>query len=147
MEMRRLTATLLGNAIAAIISALAIPHWGCGNLIEDCTRGYDRAAIIAVAALLIIGLVFLIVVFIIDLVLICSSTVPPGLITARFILLYLGTGLILIAVIVFTARRNGLWSYFLAVIGSIFAVVVAILAIMTSRCVTRTERVVVRTTR
>ncbi|VDN20468.1 unnamed protein product [Dibothriocephalus latus] len=54
MELRRLTATLLGIAVAAIIIALAIPHWGCGNLIEDCPRGYDRDAIIAVAALLII---------------------------------------------------------------------------------------------
>ncbi|VDN29882.1 unnamed protein product [Dibothriocephalus latus] len=73
MEMRRLTATLLGIAVAAIILALAIPHWGCGNLLEGCARGYDRDAMIAVAALLIIGLACLIVVFIIDLVLICSS--------------------------------------------------------------------------
>uniref|UniRef100_A0A0X3P9R0 Neutral sphingomyelinase n=1 Tax=Schistocephalus solidus TaxID=70667 RepID=A0A0X3P9R0_SCHSO len=146
MEMRRLTATLLGIAVTAIILALALPHWGCGNLIENCPRGYDRDAIIAVAALLIIGLACLLVVFIIDLVLICSSVVPAGLLTARFVLLYLGAGLILIAVIVFTAKRNALWSYFLAVIGAIFAVLVAILAIMSSRCVTGSERVVVRTT-
>ncbi|VDN17429.1 unnamed protein product [Dibothriocephalus latus] len=126
--------------------ALADREDQCVDRVIDSHYGYERDAIIAVAALLIIGLACLIVVFIIDLVLICSSVVPAGLITARFVLLYLGTALILIAVIVFTAKRNALWSYFLALIGAIFAVLVAILAIMSSRCVTGSERVVVRTT-
>ncbi|VDN27942.1 unnamed protein product [Dibothriocephalus latus] len=129
----------LGQRHWAIITALAIPHWSCGNLFENFSRGYDRETIFAVAALLIIGLAFLIIIFIIDLVLICSSVMPAGLITARFVLLYLGTAPILTAVIVFTARRNGLWSHFLAVIGAIFAVLVAILAIMTSRKRSLTE--------
>jgi len=149
--MRRLTAALLGIAVACIIVALATSSWGCGNLFEGCTdrRFHDRDAMIAVAALLVIGLACLIVVFIIDLVLLCSTTVLSGTITARFVLLYIGAALTLIAVIIFTARRSQMWSFFLAVIGAIIAVIVSILAIMSSKCVTsRTQRVtVVRTTR
>lgn len=145
MEMRRLTAALLGLAIVFIIIALAISDWRNGLAFGG--YNYDKEAMIAVTFLIIIGLICLIVVFILDIVMLCQSTVPAGMLTARFVILYVGVSLIMIGVLVFTARRGGLWPYFLVVVGTVFACLVAILAAVYSRCVSSERVVVVRSAR
>lgn len=149
IEIRRLATILLGLAVSLVIIGLATSYWGCGDLFHSCQRYYKDVAI-AVLALLLVGVVCLGIVFILDLIGLCSDAYisSGGYTTARFILLYLGAACIFTAVLVFTGKFSGQWSYFLAVVGSVFALQVAILAILTSRCVTvRSERVVVRTTK
>lgn len=144
MDMRKLSAGLLGTAIAFIIIALAINSWHNGLGFG----GFGRDdAMVAVTFLIIIGLVCLIVVFLMDIVMLCQTAVPVGMITARFVMLYIGVVLILIGILVFTAKRGTLWSYFLVVVGAVFAILVAILAAVSSKCVSRERVVVVRSTR
>uniref|UniRef100_A0A5K3EJY7 MARVEL domain-containing protein n=1 Tax=Mesocestoides corti TaxID=53468 RepID=A0A5K3EJY7_MESCO len=143
--MRRLAAALLGIAIALIIIALAISDWRNGMAFGGSS--YDKEAMIAVTFLIIIGLICLLIVFILDMVMLCQTAVPAGTITARFVILYIGVALITIGVLVFTARRGGLWPYFLVVVGAVFAILVAILAAVSSKCVSRERVVVVRSTR
>ncbi|THD29033.1 hypothetical protein FGIG_11041 [Fasciola gigantica] len=150
IEIRRLATILLGLAVGLVIIGLATSSWGCGSLFEGCQRGYYKDAAIAVLILLIIGVVCLAIVFILDLVGLCSDVfvVSAGYLTTRFIFLYLGSTVLLIGVLVFTGSIGHAWSYFIATVGCVFAMQVAILAILSSRCVTTTttQRVVVRTT-
>ncbi|VDM30329.1 unnamed protein product [Hydatigera taeniaeformis] len=145
MEMRRLTAALLGIAIGLIIIALAITDWRYGLAFGGAN--HDKEAMTAVTFLIIIGLICLIIVFILDIVMLCQTAVPSGMLTARFVILYISVALIMIGVLVYTARRGGLWPYFLVVVGMVFAVLVAILAAVYSRCVSSERVVVVRSTR
>ncbi|GAA51373.1 hypothetical protein CRM22_007720 [Opisthorchis felineus] len=147
IELRRLSTILLGLAISLVIIGIATNHWGCGSLFEGC-QYRDKDATIAVLVLLLIGAVCLAVVFILDLIGLCSDVfvVSAGYLTTRFVLLYLGSAFLLIGILVFTGKKMFAWSYFLATVGTVFAMQVAILAIMSSRCVTGTQRVVVRTT-
>lgn len=142
MEMRKLTVSLLGIAIAMIIIALAISDWRNGLAFGGSS--YDKEAMVAVTFLIIIGLICLIIVFILDIVMLCQSAIPAGMMTARFVILYIGVALIMIGVLVFTSKRGGLWPYFLVVVGMVFAVLVAILAAVYSRCVSSERVVVVR---
>ncbi|VDO10225.1 unnamed protein product [Rodentolepis nana] len=145
MEMRKLTVALLGIAIAMIIIALAISDWRNGLAFGGSS--YDKEAMVAVTFLIIIGLICLIIVFILDIVMLCQSTVPAGMMTARFVILYIGVALIMIGVLVYTSKRGGLWPYFLVVVGMVFASLVAILAAVYSRCVSSERVVVVRSAR
>ncbi len=145
MDMRKLSAALLGIAIAVIIIALAISDWSRGLAFNGAY--HDKDAMTAVTFLIIIGLICLIIVFILDVVMLCQTAVPAGMITARFVMLYIGVVLIMIGVLVYTARRGGYWPYFLVVVGTVFAILVAILAAVSSKCVSRERVVVVRSTR
>lgn len=149
MQLRKLTVVIVAISIAFVVAALAIPRWHCGSLFEDCCRrgARDREAMIAIAALLVVGLACLIIIFIIDLVLLCQTVVSVGTMTARFVLLYLGVACIVIAVIVYTVKNNEAWSYVLVVVGAVFSILIALLAISTSQCVNRSDRVVVHTVR
>ncbi|CAH8598911.1 unnamed protein product [Schistosoma turkestanicum] len=150
LELRRLSTILLGLAITLIVIGLATSQWRCGGLFDTCQRDYKKDVIIAIIALLLIGVVCLAVVFILDLIGLCSDVIvtSAGYVTARFILLYLGTACLITGILVYTGKFDHIWSYFLATVGGVFAMQVAILAIMSSRCVSvRTERVVVRSTR
>ncbi|KAK4475417.1 hypothetical protein MN116_002473 [Schistosoma mekongi] len=149
IELRRLSTILLGLAISLIVIGMATSQWRCGGLFDSCQRGYSKDVIIAIIALLLIGVICLAVVFLLDLIGLCSDVIvtSAGYVTARFILLYLGTACLVTGILVYTGKFDHTWSYFLATVGGVFAVQVAILAILSSRCVTvRTERVV-RTTR
>ncbi|CAH8671083.1 unnamed protein product [Schistosoma margrebowiei] len=150
IELRRLSTILLGLAITLIVIGIATTKWGCGGLFDSCQRGHSKDAIIAILALLLIGVIALTVVFILDLIALCSDVliVSAGYITARFIILYLGTACVVTGILVYTGKFDNTWSYFLATVGGVFAMQVAILAIMSSRCITvNTERIVIRSTR
>ncbi|BHF68041.1 hypothetical protein SprV_0301107100 [Sparganum proliferum] len=138
--MRRLSCVVLAFAIVFLCLAIALPEWQCGGLFDSCTRGggSNRTLMIAVTALLVIGTALLAIVFIMDLVSFCSTVTTADEIIARFVMLYIGASLTLIAVIVYTVQTHQKWSYFLAVVGTIFATQVAILATMMSRCRSRT---------
>nr|AAW27680.1 SJCHGC02820 protein [Schistosoma japonicum]CAX70889.1 hypothetical protein [Schistosoma japonicum]CAX70890.1 hypothetical protein [Schistosoma japonicum]CAX70891.1 hypothetical protein [Schistosoma japonicum]CAX76016.1 hypothetical protein [Schistosoma japonicum] len=149
IELRRLSTILLGCAIALVVIGMATSQWRCGGLFDSCQRGYHKDVIIAIIALLLIGVICLAIVFLLDLIGLCSQVIVTsgGYVTARFILLYLGTACLVTGILVYTGKFDHTWSYFLATVGGVFAMQVAILAIMSSRCVTvHTERVV-RTTR
>ncbi|CAH8679157.1 unnamed protein product [Schistosoma haematobium] len=150
IELRRLSTTLLGLSITLIVIGMATSQWRCGGLFDSCQRGHSKDAIIAIVALLLIGVIALTVVFILDLIGLCSDVIvaSASYITARFILLYLGTACLVTGILVYTGKFDNTWSYFLATVGGVFAMQVAILAIMSSRCISvRTERVVVRSSR
>ncbi|VDP68627.1 unnamed protein product [Echinostoma caproni] len=146
IEIRRLATILLGLAIALVAVGLATSRWGCGGLFDSCQRHGYKDAVIAVIALLLVGIVCLAIVFILDLIGLCSDVfvVSAGYLTTRFILLYLGAACLLTGILVFTGKVGYAWSYFAATVGCVFALQIAILAIISSRCVTGTQRVVVR---
>ncbi|CAL8077507.1 unnamed protein product [Calicophoron daubneyi] len=148
IEIRRLATILLGLAIGLVALGLATSYWGCGSLFSHCQDRRDKDAVIAIIALLLVGVVCLGIVFLLDLIGLCSDgfVVSAGYLITRFILIYLGTACLFVAILVFTGRIGYAWSYFCAVVGTVFAIQVAILAIMSSRCVSGTQRVVVRTT-
>ncbi|VDN12286.1 unnamed protein product [Dibothriocephalus latus] len=136
MDLRRITATLLALTIVTLIVGLATPNWDCVSLFEDCIEegANERVAMISVAALLVIGLVCLTVVFILDVLYLRSKQLSGVAQVARFCLLYLGAAMLLVAVIVYTAQTHNHWSYFLAVASAAFGLTVAILGVMASRC-------------
>ncbi|TPP62191.1 hypothetical protein FGIG_10893 [Fasciola gigantica] len=147
IDLRRLSTILLGLAISLVIVGLATSYWSCGSLFDSCQRGMKDVTV-TVIVLLLIGLVSLCIVFILDLVGLCteSLTSSPGYITARFVLIYLGSTCLLIGILVFTGKIGRAWSYFVSTVGCVFAIQVAILAIMSSRCTAKRERVVVTRT-
>ncbi|CAH8456212.1 unnamed protein product [Dicrocoelium dendriticum] len=136
LDIRRLGTILLGVSIGLITIGLAISNWRCGNLFEGCQHLYDSDMIISVAALLVIGVVCLAIVFVLDILGARSSTFAEntGYLTARFVLLYLGAACTLIAVIVYTVKVGHEWSYFITVVGTVIAVHIALLALLHSRC-------------
>ncbi|KAL7059537.1 hypothetical protein AAHC03_013431 [Spirometra sp. Aus1] len=142
MDLRRVTSALLALTIVTLIVGLATPNWDCVGLFEDCIKegANERDAMISVAALLVIGLVCLTVVFILDVVSLCSKQLSGPAHVVRFILLYLGAALLLVAVIVYTAETHNHWSYFLAVASAAFGLTVAILGVMSSRCITTSSQ-------
>ncbi|VDD80874.1 unnamed protein product [Mesocestoides corti] len=144
MIIRKLTAFLLAICVVALIVALCLRDWECGNLFEGCTDegAPQRDAMLSVVSMLVIGLVFVFLVFVIDVVMLCKRVVPSGLITARFVFIYLGAALVFIAVIVYTAMRTSMWGYFLSVVAATISMVIAMMAVASSRCVSKTERVV-----
>ncbi|THD29093.1 hypothetical protein D915_000078 [Fasciola hepatica] len=147
IDLRRLSTILLGLAISLVIVGLATSYWSCGSLFDSCQRGMKDVTV-TVIVLLLIGLVCLCIVFILDLVGLCTESLAssPGYITARFVLIYLGSTCLLIGILVFTGKIGRAWSYFVSTVGCVFAIQVAILAIMSSRCTAKRERVVVTRT-
>uniref|UniRef100_A0A5K3EI57 G_PROTEIN_RECEP_F3_4 domain-containing protein n=1 Tax=Mesocestoides corti TaxID=53468 RepID=A0A5K3EI57_MESCO len=128
--MRGLSTVLLVISIAAIVAALAISDWRNGLAFGGSS--HDKEAMTAVTLLIVVGLACFILVFILDVVVLCQSVVPSGLLTARFLILYLGVALVMTGVLVFTARQGRQWPYFLCIVGAVFSVLVAILAAFTS---------------
>ncbi|KAM3171443.1 hypothetical protein ACTXT7_016617 [Hymenolepis weldensis] len=141
MIIRKFTAFLLAVCIVALIAALSLNEWPCGNLFEHCTQEQvkDREAMLAFVALLIIGLLFILIVFIIDVALLTKVQETSINISARFTFIYLGAVLIFVAVIIYTAIQSKMWGYFLAVFASTIAMVLAAMAVASSRCVSRSE--------
>ncbi|TGZ61961.1 hypothetical protein CRM22_007722 [Opisthorchis felineus] len=137
IELRRLAIVLLSVSIALIICGLATSHWGCGSLFETCQRSDYKVAVIAVIALLLVGITCLGIVFILDLVSLCSTDIHThsGYVTTRFIFLYIGAVALVVAVLVFTGTVGHAWSYFVTTVGCVLATQVAILAAVSSRCV------------
>ncbi|CAL8077527.1 unnamed protein product [Calicophoron daubneyi] len=134
IQVRRLSAVVLGIAVSCLIVALATRGWRCGNMFTECKS--DREMILFVLSLLLIGLILIFVVFMMDLIAFCSNqvVVERSYVTARFVILYIGTGALLAAVLLYTIRFNTEWSYFLAICGTIMATQISILALMTSKC-------------
>ncbi|GAA28786.1 hypothetical protein CSKR_107462 [Clonorchis sinensis] len=145
IEVRRLGTVLLGIAIGFVAFGVATSYWRCGNLFESCQRHGQRDLVIAVLALLLAGVVCLSIVFLLDLIGCCSDgvVVSAGYLTARFILLYLGTVCLWIGILIYNGKFSGEWSNFVTVVGCVFALQVSLLALISSRCVTGT-RVIVR---
>ncbi|VDM17660.1 unnamed protein product [Hydatigera taeniaeformis] len=145
MIIRKLTVFLLALCVATLIAALCLNDWHCGSLFEHCTAegAEDRDAMLAVMTMLVIGVVFIFIVFLLDVVLLCRKTTATGLITARFVFIYLGAALAFIAVIVYTAIKSNMWGYFLAVFASTISIVLAMMAVVSSRCVSQSEVVTV----
>lgn len=141
MIIRKFTAFLLAVCIAALIAALCLSDWHCGNLFEHCTEEgiQDRDAMLAVVALLLIGLIFILIVFILDVALLTKAQETSGIISARFTFIYLGAVLVFVAVVVYTAVKSNMWGYFLAVFAATIAMVLAAMAVASSRCVSRSE--------
>lgn len=137
--MRNLSVGFLITAIAAIVVALAISNWTSGLVFGGCPK--DKA-MIAVTFLIIFGLACLCIVLIIDIIMCCRTVIPAGVLTARIVVLFLGTASLLTGVLVFTARTGKQWSYFLTVVGSVFATLVTTLAATTSQCVQSSRHVV-----
>ncbi|EUB59362.1 hypothetical protein ECG_07406 [Echinococcus granulosus] len=146
MIIRKLTAFLLALCVATLITALCLSDWHCGNLFGHCTEEgiEDRDAMLTVVTMLVIGLIFIFIVFLLDVVLLFKKSVHTGLITARFTFIYLGAALAFIAVIVYTAVKSNMWGYFLAVFASTISIVLAMMAVVSSRCVSRSEVVTVQ---
>nr|CDS25717.1 expressed conserved protein [Hymenolepis microstoma] len=143
MIVRKFTAFLLIVSIVALVVALSLNEWPCGNLFEQCTEenAKDREVMLAFVSLLLIGLVFILIVFIIDVALLTKAQETSINISARFTFIYLGAVLIFVAVIMYTAIQSQLWGYFLAVFAATIAMVLAALAVASSRCVSRSELV------
>ncbi|VDD77723.1 unnamed protein product [Mesocestoides corti] len=138
MHLRKLTAALLALACLALVISLSLPYWKCGNLFEKCIEegSENLHEMMAVGALLAIGLVLLFLAFLLDVLLLCRSQALPGTITARFLFIYLGAATTFTAVVLYTFFELGQWGYFLAIVGATIAFVVQKLAMMSSRCVT-----------
>ncbi|KAF5398928.1 Neutral sphingomyelinase [Paragonimus skrjabini miyazakii] len=149
IQVRQLATTLLGLSIGLVICGLATSQWSCGNLFDNCQRGQYKSAVIAVIALLLLGLVCLMIVLILDTIAFCSDqfSVTSGYVTTRFVFLYLGAASLFVGILLYTGQIGHAWSYFCATVGCVFALQVAILAILSSKCVTTHERVTVRTVR
>lgn len=141
MIIRRLTAFLLALSVVGLIVALCLQDWSCGNLFTQCTEqgAVDRDAMLAVTTMLTLGVALIFIVFIFDVVLLTKKDTPDGLVTARFVLIYLGAAMVFIAVIVYTAVKSSTWGYFFAVFSSTIALVIAMMAVASSKCVSRTE--------
>ncbi|KAL5110193.1 hypothetical protein TcWFU_004058 [Taenia crassiceps] len=132
MNIRIVTCVLLGIAILFTIIGVATNQWIGGNLLRNS-----------------VGAVLLCIALIIGIVQLKQSTESFCLCVAYFIALYLGVAALLVAVIVYTEVLARQWSYFIAVVGCVFALQVAILVPTYTRCTVKhtTTRRTVRVTR
>ncbi|KAM7543019.1 hypothetical protein Aperf_G00000013910 [Anoplocephala perfoliata] len=126
------TATVNASTLATLCIAIILPHWPCGSLFEGCTQkgAAKRDVMLAVTCCLVIGVTMLAVVCIIDFIQLCSTTRSGVERAARLALLYIGSILTLVAVILYTVEISQSWSYFLATCGAIFAIQLALLTLV-----------------
>lgn len=146
MNIRIVTCVLLGIAILFTIIGVATNQWNGGNLLRN--SGNYAVTANAVGYLLIVGAVLLCIALIIGIVQLQRSTESFCLCVAYFVTLYLGVAALLVAVIVYTEVLARQWSYFIAVVGCVFALQVAILVPTYTRCTVKqtTTRRTVRVT-
>lgn len=142
MDIRRLNCALLGIAIVLTIIAVATNQWNGGNLLTN--RNNDTA--VAVGALLVVGICFLVIAFIICIVQIIQNSSSGALHMVFFVTLYAGVTSLLIAILVYTGIIAKQWSYLVAVMACVFALQVAILAAAFSKCSVRTSSTTTRRT-
>lgn len=137
VRVRRLSAALFALTCVCLLLALTLPYWECGDLFGTCIQEEDsnRNTMIAVASLLVVALVFLFPVFIIDTIRICTKTLPNGMITMRFALIYIGALSAFASILTYTALQMKQWSYFLIIFASAIVFVVQKLAMISSRCI------------
>ncbi|TGZ61957.1 hypothetical protein CRM22_007719 [Opisthorchis felineus] len=142
IELHRLAIVLLSFSVALVICGLATSHWGCGSLFVSCQNADYKDAVIAVIVLLLIGAACLGIVFLLDLISLCSDGLrsESGYINARLVLLYIGSAALLIGILVFTGKVGYAWSYFATTVGCVLGMQVAILAVISSRCSTTRQR-------
>lgn len=147
MNIRIVTCVILAIAIIFSIIGVATNQWIGGNLLQN--YGSYRTTTTAVGCLLIVGIVFLGIALIVHIVQVTRSTESFALCVIFFITLYIGVASLLIAVIVYTEVIAKQWSYFISVVGCVFALQVAILVPTFTRCTVKhtTTRRTVRVTR
>lgn len=133
MNLYKVSAILLGIANPVIAVALAISDWRYGPTFGGYTS--YKNAMTAVTSLFIVGLLCLVLAFIFYVVMICQNIVPHGLVTARFVVLYLGVLSIMTGIIVFNFITRNLWDYFFVILGLVCTILTAILDTCTSQWV------------
>ncbi|KAF6769297.1 hypothetical protein AHF37_12480 [Paragonimus kellicotti] len=127
----RANVIVLVLATACLIAALATSGWSCGNLFEQCISGRDEMKVIA--SLLVGGSSLVAVVLLMDLIVLCTTqvTLHSGYTVARHVLLLVGVGALLSAVIFYTVQYNRReWSYFLAVSGTMLATQIGLFSLL-----------------
>lgn len=128
---------MLALIVLSLTLSLLLPYWDCGHLFSKCIGddSASREVMIAVAALLAIGLALLFADFIVQVVRLCMKAIPTGTVTVRFVFIYVGSLSAFCGVLLYTGLVMGRWAYFLAVFGATIAFVVQKLAMISSRCV------------
>ena len=146
MNIRIVTCVLLAIAIIFTIIGIATNQWSGGHLLQN--YGYQDTTRTAIGSLLIVGIAFLCIALIIHIIQVTRSTESFALCVVFFVTLYLGVAALLIAVIVYTEVIAKQWSYFISVVGCVFALQVAILVPTFTRCTVKhtTTRRTVRVT-
>ncbi|KAL7064061.1 hypothetical protein AAHC03_04741 [Spirometra sp. Aus1] len=131
--MRLISTILLGLCIALSLIAITTSHWKYGNLFHPQAEEFEDIAFV-VGILHVIAILVLAVSFSISLVRFCNDTGDARLHLAYVIGLYVGVGLHLIGILVYTGKISHEWSYLFAIISSTLGIIVSILAIFFSRC-------------
>ena len=141
VRVRKLSAALLGLSCLSLTLSLALPYWHCGYLLDGCIHNDNphRNEMMAVAALLILGLACLFPVFLIEAIRLCMKTVPCGMVTARFVLLYIGALSAFCGSLLYTCLILHRYAYFFAIFGATVAFVVQKLTMISSRCITQPD--------
>ncbi|KAM3185117.1 hypothetical protein ACTXT7_007036 [Hymenolepis weldensis] len=132
MNIRIVTCILISIAIIFTIIGVATNQWVGGNLLQQ--TGSNSETAMAIGCLLIAGATLLCIALIINVVQVIKSNDTFGLCLVFFITLYLGVACLLIAVIVYTEVLSRKWSFFISVVGCVFALQVAILVPTYTRC-------------
>ncbi|KAA3678276.1 uncharacterized protein DEA37_0004889 [Paragonimus westermani] len=127
----RANVVVLVLSTACLIAALATSGWSCGNLFEHCMSDRDEMKVIV--SLLVGGSALVAIVLLMDLIALCTTevTLRSGYTAARQVLLLIGVGALLSAVIFYTVQYNRReWSYFLAVSGTMLAVQIGLFSLL-----------------
>ncbi|VDO14993.1 unnamed protein product [Rodentolepis nana] len=138
MNTRVVTSVLIGIAILLTTIGVATNNWSGGNLLNQ--NGHNSETALGVGCLLIVGAVFLCIALIINVTQVLKNNESFGPCLAFFITLYLGVACLLVAVIIYTQIFSKQWSYFISVVGCVFALQVAILVPTYTRCTTKSTR-------
>lgn len=143
MEVRKVASIFHGVSILFLVIGLAVADWKKG--LEAFTSSNNRAAVISATVLIIFALVFLFIGFVLDMVLLYLKKPNTQVITGRFVFIYIGVGLVSIAVLIYTAAHGDLWPYFFTMVAMVFATLVAIFAALSCTCQTQEREVNVDT--
>lgn len=138
---RVFSSTLLGVALTLGIVGLATTHWRGGNLFNskysDQSTSDGTNTALACAGLLVTGILLWLIAFVIGLVQFCSSENWIGQRGLGFFYLaslYVGTGLNLLAIILYTNNIAKDWSYLLCATAWTASMIVSFMAISMCRC-------------
>nr|CDS32794.1 gag pol polyprotein [Hymenolepis microstoma] len=132
------TSVLIGISIVFTIIGVGTNKWSGGNLLNQSGQNSETA--LGIGCLLIVGAVLLCIALIINVAQVFKSSQPFGLCLVFFITLYVGVACLLVAVIVYTQVFSKQWSYFISVVGCVFALQVAILVPTYTHCTTKSTR-------
>lgn len=139
VKLHGLNTVMLCFSLAILITSIATSSWGCGRLFDQCQQSLGRDVSIGITFALILGCVCLLVVIFMDLVGYCvgSLTYSWNYVILRLCLLFLGTGILVTGLFIFTARYGKIWSFLGAVIGATFVVQITLMNMEALRCRTR----------